>query len=175
VAGADPAGVDETELARRLERLEDRHAPLDVLGVPADHQRISVLPPPDPAGDADIEVSDAVLAQPRGARDVVGEPGVAAVDDDVALGEQPGQLVDDLPGHLGRHHHPDHPGRGELVRQFGEAGRVGGLRVAGEADDLVPGGAQPLAHVAAHPAEADETELHVRTPSGRVSRRCGPA
>ena len=28
-------------------------------------------------------------------------------------------------------------------------------------DDLVPGRAQPLAHVAAHPAQTDQTELHV--------------
>ena len=34
------------------------------------------------------------------------------------------------------------------------------VRVAVVADDLVPGGAQPLAHVAAHPAEADKAELH---------------
>ena len=37
---------------------------------------------------------------------------------------------------------------------------VGDVRVVVETDDLVPGGADPLAHVAAHPAETDKAELH---------------
>ncbi|GAB7103004.1 hypothetical protein JCM4814A_13180 [Streptomyces phaeofaciens JCM 4814] len=37
---------------------------------------------------------------------------------------------------------------------------IGEVRVAVESDDGVAGAADPLAHVAAHLAEADETELH---------------
>ena len=50
---------------------------------------------------------------------------------------------------------------------------VADLRVAVEADDRVPGGAQPLAHVAAHAPEPDQSHLHGVAPSEgeRVWRR----
>ncbi|GAA3126252.1 hypothetical protein GCM10017687_45980 [Streptomyces echinatus] len=59
-----------------------------------------------------------------------------------------------------RDHHPHLAGRVQLLDQFGEALDVGDLRVAVVADDGVAGAADPLAHVAAHLAETDETELH---------------
>src|SRR4029453_17629698 len=60
VAGADRAGVHEAVLPGRRWRLEDRHRHLDVLGVAADHQRVAVLVTPDAAGDAGVDVADAV-------------------------------------------------------------------------------------------------------------------
>ena len=56
------------------------------------------------------------------------------------------------------HHHPDDPRARQLLDQLLEAVDVGDLGVAVVADDGVPGAADPLAHVAAHLAEADESE-----------------
>jgi hypothetical protein len=63
----------------------------------------------------------------------------------------------------GRDHHPDRAGGFELVDQFGQAGDVGELGIAVVADDGVAGAADPLAHVPAHLAEADESQLHVNS------------
>ena len=62
VPGADRAGVDEALLARalRAQRVEDRHGPLHVRRGAADHQAVAVLQAPDAAGDAAVEVADAL-------------------------------------------------------------------------------------------------------------------
>ena len=93
-APTGPACTKPDSPALGLERVEDRHGRLDVLGRAADHQAVPVLLAPDAAGDADVEVADALLGEQRGVRAVVGVPRVAAVDDDVAGLEQRGQLVD---------------------------------------------------------------------------------
>ena len=59
-------------------------------------------------------------------------------------------------------------GADSFSTMLGEAGGVGDVRVAVEADDLVAGVADPLPHVAAHPAETDKTELHGVPLSGVV-------
>jgi hypothetical protein len=160
VPGADRPGVHETVLALRLERVEDRHEAVDVCLVAADHQAVAVLPAPHPAGDPGVDVPDAVLVELLRPRQVVAEPRVPAVDDDVAGGEDLDEPVDSGLGVLGRHHHPDGPGSGQLLRQLRQTGDVADPGVPVEADHLMPGGAQPLAHVAAHPAEAYQAELH---------------
>ena len=72
VAGADRAGVHEARtrhllaglvlLRRRLEGVEDRLHLGDVVLAAADHQRVAVLQAPDAAGDAGVDVADALLA-----------------------------------------------------------------------------------------------------------------
>ena len=68
---------------------------LDRVVVAADHQAVAALEAEDAAAGADVDVVDALLAQLRGPADVVAVVGVAAVDDDVALVQQRGDLVDD--------------------------------------------------------------------------------
>ena len=109
VAGADRAGVHEARVAgvllpglvlgdRRLEGVEDRLHLGDVVLAAADHQRVAVLQAPDAAGDAGVDVADALLAQHHVVHLVVGELRVAAVDDDVALAEQLAELARPSPG-----------------------------------------------------------------------------
>ena len=56
----------------------------------------------------------------------------------------------------------------ELAHQLLEAVDIGDVRVAVVSDDGVAGAADALAHVAAHLAETDETELHQSIPYVRV-------
>ena len=183
VAGPDRARVDEALLARALgaQRVEDRHGALDQLVVAADHQAVAVLQAPDAAADAAVDVADAAGGQRLGVDRVVGEPAVAAVDDEVTLGQQATEGLDRLAGRLAGGDHDPHDARsGQSADQALEAVDVADLGVAVEADDLVTGAAQTLAHVAAHLAQADQSELHRRVPSssfvgGDVSSRSGPA
>src|SRR5262249_52982566 len=148
----------------RLERFEDRHAARDVLVGAADHQPVAILDPPDAAGDTDVQVPDAMLSQPLAADRVVVEPRVATVDHDIPGRQHGTQLVDGGVGDLRGHHHPHGARRCELVGQLMHARDVGDGGIAVVADDLVPGTAHAYAHVAAHPAETDETELHLNLP-----------
>jgi hypothetical protein len=160
--------MHETELTIGLEALEDRRQPLDVGLVAAAHQRVPVLQAPDTAGDAAVDEVDPLLRQEIRARLVLGPAGVPAVDDDVALVEQLAQLLHHRVDRLHRDHHPDRPRPlGQLRDELGEVLGVGDLLVGVVTDDGVAGAAQPLAHVATHPAESDEAELHQRcTPLG---------
>ena len=172
VAGADRAGVHEALLAGtlRAQRVEDRHGPLDQLVVAADHQAVAVLQAPHATADAAVDVADAVGGEGLGVDGVVGEPAVAAVDDQVALGQQPAQGLDRLAGRLtGGDHDPDDAGGRQRADQALEAVDVAHLGVVVEPDDLVTGAAQTLAHVAAHLAQADQSELHRRV----LRRRSG--
>jgi hypothetical protein len=104
---------------------------------------------------------DPLLRQLVGTRLVLGPAGVAAVDDDVAVLEQLAQLIDHRLNGLHRDHHPDRSRPlGQLCDQVGEVLGIGDVLVGVIADDGVTGAAQPLAHVATHPAESDEPELH---------------
>jgi hypothetical protein len=124
---------------------------------------------PDAAGDAGVHVADAVGREACGARLVVGELGVPAVDDQVTGGQQLAELVDRRLGDgSGRDHGPDDPRSGQLLDHLGEARGIGDVRVAVVPDDLVACFADPFPHVAAHPAETDKTELHGVPLSGVV-------
>ena len=95
VPRADRAGVDETFGTRSLgpQRIEDRHRAGDVALLAAGHQPVPVLDAPDAAGDAAVHEPDALLGEQRRVDRVVGEPGVAAVDDQVALPSTPARSV----------------------------------------------------------------------------------
>src|SRR5947208_3488870 len=83
-----------------VERVEDRHRVLDVLGRTADHQPVAVLQTPHPTGHTAVEVADVALGKQFRVHHVVAEPGVAAVDHHVAGGERLGKLGDGGPGRV---------------------------------------------------------------------------
>jgi hypothetical protein len=162
----------------RTQRVEDRHRPLDVLGRAADHQAVTVVLAPHTTGHPAVEVADLLLRQGLRVVRVVGETRVPTVDHEVARRQQVAEFGDRLPGRIaGRDHHPDRSRRFEPLHQFGERTHVGHVGVAVETHHLVTGRAQPLAHVEAHLAETDETELHVTCPPEMklVSRADAPA
>src|SRR5262249_13676639 len=104
VPGADRSGVREAELPGRLQCVEDRLCLGDILVRPAHHQRVPELESPDAAGDTRVDVADAQLGEPLGPGLVVGELGVAAVNDQIAWAEYRGDRVDGLFGDSCRHH-----------------------------------------------------------------------
>ena len=146
----------------------------------ADHQGVAVLEAPHAAAGAAVDEADALLGQRRGPADRVAEVGVAAVDDDVALGQEAGELVDRLLGGVaGRHHRPTPPAAGVAQRArparrgrrrrvaFGVAGRSRPPRGR-------PGaGARPCCRPSARdrPCPASSGHLH----AGRRARPGRPA
>src|SRR6185437_4309670 len=164
------------------QHVEDRRQSLDGFRWPADHHAVADLEPPHAAGDADVDVFDALAFELLGAALVVGPTGVAAVDDRVAAIEQLGQLVDSLlRGRAGRDHDPHDPRRRELLDELSQRARAGGpvpdrlpdgLLVEVEGDDLVLGVApDAVHHVAAHLAQPDKADLcHLLSPRAFVRR-----
>ena len=172
VAGADLAGVDGAEVALGLEGVEGRLHLGDVGGVAAVHQRVAVLQAPDAAGDAAVDVADLLLGEQLGVGDVVGPARVAAVDDHVALAEQVGELLDRRRG-SGRRRAPS-PTRpwGSAAPRRAPASEstslTSGLRSS--PTTVSPARRMPLAHVAAHLAEPDESDVHVASLAVRSRR-----
>ena len=100
-AAVQPA-VRRGEVRQRGRQVGDR-----LVGA-ADHQAVADLVAPDAAGGAGVDEDDAALGQRGRAPLAVGEARVAAVDEDVALAQQAGELVDRLLGDVARgHHDPD--------------------------------------------------------------------
>jgi hypothetical protein len=125
VAGADLAGVDEAEVALRLEGVEERLHLRDLLRPAADHEGVALGEPPDPAADTAVDEADAGRLEVGGVALVVGVAGVAPVDDDVAGLEQPLQRVDRLVRRRARrHHHPRPRGASAAADQLLERGDV---------------------------------------------------
>ena len=75
------------------QRGEDRVEPLDRAVGAADHQAVAALEAEDAAAGAAVDEVDPLLAQLRGAADVVAVVGVAAVDDRVAGLEHGGDVA----------------------------------------------------------------------------------
>ena len=103
------------------------------------------------------------------AADVVHVVRIAAVDHDVAAFEQWHEVGDRLVHDGGRDHEPHGTGRVELLHQFRERGRTGGLlrdqighccRRPVEHHAIVAVANQAPDHVGTHPAESDHSELH---------------
>ena len=99
------------------------------------------------------------------------EVGVAAVDDDVVWLEQPHDMVQRVVSHLARwHHHPDDTWRLLQFRdhlfdaeRWNSASRrrlVHWLCAPIGCDNTVPATNEPHRHVAAHAAQAIDTQLH---------------
>ncbi len=169
--GAGAAGLDRVALGG--ERLEDRPDAGDVLVGAADHQGVPVLEAPHPAGHAGVDEADASLGEPGGVVDGVREGAVPALDDQVALAEQPVELVQHAVGRIARgHHHPHGSGRLERPDQRGQRVDVALVAVRVEAHHVVAAAAEALGHVPAHPAEADHPESHRDLSSSDV--RCRP-
>ena len=76
--------------------LQDRVDEGDRFLVTADHQAVAALQTEDAAAGTNIDVVQALLPKLGGAAYIVAIVGVAAVDDDVALVEQPGELFNGL-------------------------------------------------------------------------------
>jgi hypothetical protein len=142
------------------QRLEDRLQPVHWLVVSARHQAEPDPEAPDPAGDADVDEVDPLVAGRRVPPDRVVEVGVAPVHDGVTAVEDAEHLLEGLLRDLaGRNHQPNGARLLELLRQLLErVGRRLDVRVVGL--DLVAVLAQALRHPAAHAAQADHSELH---------------
>ena len=85
----------------------------------ADHQAVAVLEAPHAAAGAGVDEADALLGQLGAACALESrEVRVAAVDDHVALGQQAGELVDDVARSASPdgHHHPHRPAGGVAER-----------------------------------------------------------
>ena len=180
--GADRAGVDESvgPLTLGTERVEDRHRARDVLVAAADHQPVTFsrpqTPPDTPASMKAIPLSRQQLR----VWSILGVARVTAVDHQVTRTEHLGQRRDGLVGHRARTAPSPTRPAALRARRRGRAAIAtsvtSGPRVV--SDDFVAALAQPLAHVEAHLAQADQTQLHV-APSfvairaGQPGRRTG--
>ena len=163
----------------RAQRVEDRHDALDVGLGTAHHQAIAFGQPPDTTRHTGVDESNSFVGQQVCVRLVLGVTRVAPVDHQIALLEHPGQTDDGLVGdRSGGHHHPDDPGRGQLLCQFLQRRDIGHFGPRVVSDDLVAAVAQARAHVEPHFSQANQTQLHVNAPFrvfAPVSREGEPA
>ena len=145
----------------------------------ANHLAEAAVESPHPAARADVDVVEAALAERGRAPDVVGEVGIASVDQDVAGLQVGREAIDRLIDHRGGNHHPDRARRAqfrdELVDRPAAGGAVllqrrnrGGIDVVDDA--RVPAAHEPAHHARSHPSEADHAELHLHAPV-RAPRR----
>jgi hypothetical protein len=175
VAGAGgaevpPAGAVLVVRGRR-EHVEDGREALDGLVGPPDHHAVADLESPDAAARPHVDVVDPARPELPGAALVVAPSRVAAVDDGVALREQPGKRLHGLLGRVAGGHHDPHRARGlefgyELLERRGPRramalGFADGVLVEVEGHDrVVRVAVDAMDHVGAHLAETDEAELH---------------
>ena len=163
VTCADAARVREALLARPLgsQRVEDRHRARDVLVAATGHEAVAVLQAPDATAHAAVDVVDPLLDEGGRVALVVLVVGVAAVDDEITVVEQLLERLDGLPRRIPvRDHDPHDAGRLEASDHLLQRGDIRDVGVAVVPDDLVAGAADPLPHVVAHLAQADQSELH---------------
>src|SRR4249919_3963027 len=99
----------------RSDRLQDRVDDLDRFVVSAHHQAVAALQAEDASAGADVDVMEALLAKLGGPAYVVAIVGVATVNDDVALIQQPRQLFDHLARDASGDHDPDRAGPLQLA------------------------------------------------------------
>src|SRR6266850_552371 len=172
VAGA--ALAEMRPAARWCERIEDRLHDRDGALTAADHHAVAELQSPDAAGHADVEKIEPERRVLLRAADRIAEVRVRAIDQDVALARVPRELIKCVIGRLaGGDHRPEDARWPQLLDHLRD--RVGasgalGLRLIDRAraaiarDDAMPAADQPRDHVAAHPAQAVEPDLHAVTP-----------
>src|SRR5258706_5479563 len=159
---------------RRCEGVERRLHTFDRARLAADHHAVAHVETPDASGDANVEVVEAERLVLLGAAHRVPEVRVAPVDQDVALGGESRELIEGVIGDVPGGDHRPQDARGlELLRHLLDrvgADRALGLRLvdrpwaAISRDDGMPPAYQPRDHVAAHPAQAVEPDLHAVTP-----------
>ena len=160
---------------RRLERVEDRLDLGDVLGGAADHQRVAVLQAPDAAGDAGVDVADALLGASASACTLssVNLELPPSTTTSPALSSSPSSRTVARVGSPEGTITQTTRGASRASTRASQAVDVPRARRAVVADHLVTGAAHPLGHVAAHLAQPDQPQLHVRR-SSRVARRMRP-
>src|SRR5262249_45033630 len=134
------------------------------------HDRVALLEAPDAATGAAVDELEAARLDPLGALHSVFPPGVAAIHEQVAWLTDLHQLVQVLIGDLASwQHQPDVARRLDFLDQILKRRRTNGAvadrfldrsRAAIEGDDFVPPKRQAVDHIAAHPAQADEAQLH---------------
>src|SRR5437870_1503543 len=159
---------------RGREGLEDRRELVHDLLLAAYHEAVTDLEPPDAAARAGVHVMEALFLELGGAPHVVVEVGVAAVNDDIAGGQQGSHFVDGLFGRgAGGDHDPDGAGRfqlGDHVLERGGPDAAHLFRLFDEIRRPVVGDHAVLAlleagdHVHAHLPEANESEFHRMPP-----------
>ena len=144
--------------------------PLDGLRLSAHHQAVAAFQAPDTAAYAGIDIVQTARLQFPGAADVVGVVGIAAVDDDVVIGEQRREFCQRVIHDAGGNHNPGGPRRCELAHKIFQGKTADGslaFHLADEGRALVEHHAlmsalvEPPHHIGAHPAEADHPELHL--------------
>ena len=159
----------------RSDGLPDRRQVGDRAVLATDHQAEPTLEAEHTTTGADVDVVDALGPEHLGAVDVVAVVRVAAVDDDVAGVESPGDVHHRRSGIGGGHHHPRGAGRLERGDELVEVGGTGdGVALGSQRRDGI--GAHVVDHagvavtheathqVGAHAPETDHSELHLRGP-----------
>ena len=146
---------------------QNRFEPLDDLLFAADHQTVADLEPPDAAAGAGVDEVQALWFEFFGAPDRILVIGIAAVDDDVAFGEDWQQLLDGLiDGVARRYHQPDGARRTQLIGEIRQGTGPQGAPVDDPLDRLAaavignhPMAAQhqPLGHIGSHAAKPDHS------------------
>jgi hypothetical protein len=96
---------------------EDRVEVLHHRRLAADHEAVAALATPDSTASADVHVVDALRRELRRTPDVVDIVRVAAVDEDVAGGQQGHEVVDGRVNGRCRHHQPDGPRHLQLLHE----------------------------------------------------------
>ncbi len=101
--------------------------------------------------------------------------GVTSVDEDVVPGQERKERLDGgVHGPTRRHHHPDGPRRSDPVGDVLKRARPYPAETGEALPRVGPGivthhpvaaPQQTLGHVRAHPAETDQAQFHLRTPS----------
>src|SRR5437879_519139 len=159
----------------RREGLQQR---LDVLVgrfLAADHQTVADFQTPDAAAGAGVHELEALGAQLFAVADRIFEVRVAAIDDDIALGEQRHDLVDHVVGGLPRgNHDPDDTRRLQLLYQLrNTVSALGtfGDNLVGLGRGAVPGyhamliAQQTTYHIGAHAPQSNKPDFHDLAPN----------
>src|SRR5262245_3853100 len=110
--GSRGTNVSLSPIGRRCKRCENRTEDSDRGSIASDHEAVAFTITPDPPARPHINEPNTFLLESCGSPQSVLVIRVAAIDDDVARGDQGAEFVqgfvDDLSG---REHDPDHPRR----------------------------------------------------------------
>src|SRR5690554_3651708 len=166
MAGTDLTRVHEAFVTRsvRSKGVENGHATLDQFGFPTNHQAVPVLRAADTTTHTSIQIADTERIKECRVFRVFRETRVSSIDDHVIDVEQTTEFGDHRGGDLASgNHHPQQPGSRDRCHQLSEGPDIRHFRIAVEPGDVDSLGAQAGAHVPAHFAEADQSDVHGTT------------